>query len=137
MKHAPVVVTVTVVVAALFGAALFGGACAHMYGKDDLDVSVFQHNVNLRWGRLDNAALTVKPEMRGPFVAAWTARMQQLEIQDIEVGGVALSKDGDAADVSVAVTFVDKASMTVRTETVGEHWIRTDDGWLIDKPAQL
>jgi hypothetical protein len=111
--------------------------CAHMYSRDDLDVSLFQHDTDLRWGRLDNAAQNVKPEARGAFLTVWAKRMQELEIQDIEVAGVALSKDGDGADVVVNVTYIDKASMSVKSVTVPEHWVRTDQGWMIDKPASL
>ncbi|HEY4221556.1 MAG TPA: hypothetical protein VGO62_09440 [Myxococcota bacterium] len=109
--------------------------CAHMYSKDDLDVSLFQHHNNLRWGRLDNAATTVSPELRTSFLSTWAARQQTLELQDVEVQGATLTPDGAAADVVVAITYVDKASMTVKNVTMIEHWIRTDDGWLEQKFA--
>ena len=113
-------------------------ACGkHMYTRDDLDVSVFQHHNNLRWGRLENAALNVKADMRPLFLQQWASRMQMLELQDIEVAGVALSPDGDGADVVVNVTWVEKVSMTVKTSAVTEHWARTEDGWIVDRPASL
>jgi hypothetical protein len=27
--------------------------------------------------------------------------------------------------------------MSVKSVTVPEHWVRTDQGWMIDKPASL
>src|SRR6185437_5710872 len=102
----------------LLVALSFGAACSHMYSRDDLDVSLFQLHNDLRWGRLENAAQNVKPELRGAFLTTWAKRMQEIEIQDLEVAGVALSKDGDGADVVIAVTYVDKGSMTVRSLTV-------------------
>jgi hypothetical protein len=128
-----VVAALTVVVAS----SALGGCGKHGYTRDDLDVALFQHHANLRWGRLENASLNVKPEMRGAFLTAWAQRMQEYELQDVEVTGVAMSPDGDNADVVVTVTYVDKASMTVKNVAVPEHWIRTDDGWVVDKPAAL
>lgn len=128
---------VTLVAVAFTVTLALAGCGKHVYGRDDLDVSLFQHHNNLRWNRLENASLQVKPEMRGAFLTTWAARMQQYELQDVEVAGVAIMPDGDSADVVVNVTYVDKASMTVKTGTVTEHWLRTDNGWLTDKFADV
>jgi hypothetical protein len=109
----------------------------HLYTRDDLDVSLFQHHNNLRWGRLENASLTVTPEMRSAFLNLWAARMQRLELQDMEVAGVVMAKDGESADVVVSVSWIDKSSMTMQQSSMNEHWIRTDDGWQVEKPGEL
>ncbi len=128
----------TALYAALSLALFVGGGCGKgVYTRDDLDVSLFHHHNNLRWGRLENAALSVKPEMRGAFLSTWAERMQSLEVTDMDIAGVVMSKDGDTADVVVNVTWVDRATMTVKTSAVQEHWVRTDDGWLADKPPTL
>ena len=138
MDRSRVVAVVVKVISAVAVVAAVAGACdRHVYGRDDLDVSLFQHHNNLRWGRLENASLTVKPEMRGAFMTTWAARMLQFELQDVEVAGVSIAPDGDSADVVVTVTYVDKGTMTVKTGTFNEHWLRTDAGWLADKFADV
>ena len=113
------------------------GCGKHLYSRDDLTVTLSTHHINLRWGRLGNAALTVKPEMRAAFLEAWGKRAGQLELQEIEVAAVVLTPDGDAADVMVNITYVDRENMSVKTEAVAERWVRTEDGWIAEKPAVL
>ena len=127
------VCSVAVVVTLIAGV----GACGkHLYGRDDLDVTVFQHLNNLRWDeRLGNAALTVAPDMRQAFLSTWTARLRQIELQDVAVAGVSMNPSGDGADIVVNITYVERDTMTVKTTAITEHWVRTDDGWLADKPA--
>ena len=123
--------------AALVLVCVLAAGCKHGYSRDDLTVSMGKHHIDLRWGRLENAALAVAPAMRGPFIQAWAARTALIELQQIDVAGVVVSEDGDSADVVVNVTWVERESMTVKSATVAEHWVRTDDGWLADKPLTL
>lgn len=109
----------------------------HVYTRDDLTVTLSKHHIDLRWGRLGNAALNVKPEMREAFLQSWAARASTLELQDIEIAAVVVSPDEDAADVVVNVTYVERETMTVKTEALSERWIRTDAGWVAEKPAVL
>jgi hypothetical protein len=119
-------------------AVLVMGACGkHLYSRDDLTVTLSTHHIDLRWGRLGNAALAVKPEMRAAFLEAWTARAKNLELQEIEVMAVLVTPDGNAADVMVNITYVDRETMSVKTDAVVERWARTDAGWVADKPAAL
>jgi hypothetical protein len=60
-----------------------------------------------------------------------------IELQEIDVSAVVVTPDGDAADVVVNITYVEKQTMTVKTEVVSEKWVRTDDGWFAAKPAKL
>jgi hypothetical protein len=117
--------------------ALTLASCKHAYNRDDLTVALSKHHIDLRWGRLGNAALTVKPEMREAFLKTWTARANTIELQDIEIAAVAMSPDENAADVVINVTYVERDTMTVRTEALSERWIRTDEGWIAEKPAVL
>lgn len=113
-------------------------ACGkHLYSRDDLTVTLSSHHIDLRWGRLGNAALAVQPDMRAAFLAAWGKRVGQLELQDIEVAAVVVTPDGGAADVMVNITYVERETMSVKTEAVTERWIRTDSGWLAETPAVL
>jgi hypothetical protein len=122
---------------ALAMTTVVGAGCGrHLYGREDLTVDLAKHHIDLRWGRLENAAMRVNPELRGPFVQAWSLRLAELELQDMDVIGVAMIDD-DTAEVVVAVTYVDKATMGVRTIQLPERWVRTDDGWRLASVAPL
>ena len=122
---------------ALSVAGLLGGCGKHLYSRDDLQLELTRHHIDLRWGRLENAAQRVSPELRGPFLTSWAQRIGQIELQDIEVTGMAISEDGNTADVVVAVTWIERETMAVRVMNVPEQWIRTDDGWRCSKVAEL
>lgn len=127
------VVTVAVVLAMVS----FGAGCGrHLYGRDDLTVDLARHHIDLRWGRIENAAVRVNPDLRAAFVQTWATRLQGLELQEMDIAGVALLDD-DTAEVVVVVTWVDKASMAVRTVQLPERWVRTEEGWRLATVAEL
>ena len=113
------------------------GCGKHLYNQDDLTVALFKHHTDLRWGRLENAALLVEPQLRGAFLAMWASKANALELQDVDIAGVSMSPDGDGADVVINVTYVERETMQVKNAVLNEHWTRTDDGWFADKPATL
>ncbi len=111
-------------------------ACGrHGFGRNDLDVTLSKHHIDLRWGRLENAAQAVTPAMRAEFVRVWAERLGANELQDLEIVGVVVAEGGDKAEVVLRVTAVDRTTMTVTSKTVTERWLRTDDGWQLEKPA--
>ena len=111
-------------------------ACGrHGFGRNDLDLTLSKHHIDLRWGRLENAAVAVVPAMRAEFVRVWAERLGDNELQDLEIVGVVMADDGDKAEVVVRTTMVDRASMRVVAATITETWLRTDAGWQLAKPA--
>ncbi len=129
----------TNVVTALLCFVLVGGASGcgkHLYNRDDLTVDLAKHHIDLRWGRLDHAAMRVNPELRAAFLQTWAQRLASLELQELDVTGVAILDD-DTADVVVTVTFIDKATMAVKTMQVPERWVRTETGWMLQTVAEL
>jgi len=118
------------------GGSAVGGCGRHLYNRDDLTVDLAKHHIDLRWGRLENAAQRVNPEMRGPFLQVWSTRLANLEMQDMDVAGVAMIDD-DTAEVIVVVTYVDKETMGVKTVQLPERWVRSDDGWRLATVAEL
>lgn len=120
-----------------FTISTMSAACGHQFGRTDLDIALSKHHIDLRWGRIENAAQKVDPELRAAFLAEWLGRAQEIELQDLDISGVAMADDGASADVVVTFTYVERASMTVRQVQVVEKWVRTSDGWLAKKPATL
>ena len=105
-------------------------ACGkHVHTKEDLDHTLSRHLINLRWGRLQNAAQAMQPELRAAFVETWTALDNVIDVQDLEVVALSVDESGDIATVSLRVVYVDKRTMRVSTETVSQKWLRDDDGW--------
>lgn len=123
------------VVLTVVGASSVGACGRHGFGRDDLDLTISKHHIDLRWGRLENAAAAVAPAMRAEFVRVWADRLSGSELQDLEIVGVVMDPAGDKAEVVVRVTYVDRASMTVRTGTITEKWLRTDEGWRLERPT--
>ncbi len=121
-------------VAAALGTALLG--CGHFYSREDLTADLAKHHIDLRWGRLENAAMCVVPEMRGPFLQVWAQRIGALELQDMDIAGVAMIDD-DTAEVIVNVVSVNKQDMSVRTVQLPERWKRTEAGWMLATVADL
>lgn len=125
--------------AALTTSLAWGSACGkHVFTRNDLDMEVTKHHINLRWGRIENAAQAVYPEMREAFVEEWAHRSKSVELQDIDVEGVVVEPgDEDRARIQVNITWIDRKSFALRTAEVTEKWIRTDDGWRAMKPIVL
>ena len=124
------------VIVTVLGVMGSAGCGRHLYNRDDLTVDLAKHHIDLRWGRLENAAQRVDPQMRGAFVQVWSQRLAGLELQDMDVAGVALI-DEDTAEVIVVVTYVDKGTMGVQTVQLPERWVRTEAGWRLATVAEL
>ena len=125
-----------VVVAVAAALISVGSGCGHFYSREDLAADLAKHHIDLRWGRLENAAMRVVPEMRGPFLQVWAQRLGAVELQDMDVAGVAMIDD-DTAEVVVVVVYINKLDMSVRTVQVPERWKRTDAGWMLASVAEL
>ena len=109
---------------------LAGTGCGKAaYGRDDLQESLAKHYINLRWGRLANAASYVSPELRPAFVEDWEKRAQAIELQDFDVVQVTVSEDGDTAEVLVQLSWVENATMSLKSARLAQTWVRTDEGW--------
>lgn len=122
----------------LFALALVAVAGCGTLGtnRDDLQQAQLMHHIDLRWGRLENAAQRVTPELRGPFLTSWATRAGAIELQDIELSGMVLNEAGDAADIVVTVTYIERDTMSVKTAVLPEKWTRVDGVWLCSQPAE-
>lgn len=125
-----------VAMAVVAAAVSVASGCGHFYSREDLTADLAKHHIDLRWGRLENAAMRVVPDMRGPFLQVWSQRLGALELQDMDVAGVAMIDD-DTAEVVVVVTYINKLDMSVRTVQLPERWKRTDAGWMLASVAEL
>jgi hypothetical protein len=124
--------------ALVFATAIVGSACGkHVHTRQDLDMEISKHHINLRWNRIENAALNVHPDLRTAFIEDWVKRSQEVELQDIDVTSVVVEDDDDHAKIRANVTWIDRASFALRQTSIIEKWVRTDDGWRVLTPMVL
>ncbi len=114
---------------AILSIAVMCAACAQLPSREDLDVTLARHHIDLRWGRLAEAAGRVSPGLRSEFLHAWSVRLQAIELQDVEVVGVVVGADSSQADVVVAMTYVDRETLRVHSTQMTERWSFQGGGW--------
>ena len=113
------------------------GCGKQLFTRQDLDVEVTKHHINLRWSRIENAALAVHPDLRTAFIEEWSRRAKTVELQDIDVLSVVVDDSQDAARVQTSITWVDRATFALRTTAALERWTRTAEGWRATLPLSL
>lgn len=121
----------------LVGLGVSTGCGRHAYGVHELEESTLYYYNDLRWSRLPSAAMRMHPDLREAFVADWTRRLAAVELQDIEVIDMRQDLEQDAADVSLAFSWVDRQTMQLRSATVSQRWLRTDKGWIAGSHLEL
>ena len=104
--------------------------------RGELDVTLSRHHVDLRWGRIPNAARFVHRDLRATFVEDWERRLRHIEITDIEVLQVYEVREG-VADVTVRIVYIDNRTMQLRDHTSSERWELADGYWLATRVAAL
>lgn len=119
----------------VFVAALGGCAPQHLYQRHDLQAALLKHHQNIRWGRLTQAAAPVQPELQRDFVQSWSAHIERLELHNVDVIGMSEAPGGDVVEVSVRLQWIDQQSMNMRSKTLTEVWVRTQEGWQVAAPV--
>lgn len=125
------------ILALVFGAALSSSCGRHAHGKQELEQATHYYYNDLRWSRLTAAAARMHPDVRKPFLEDWNKRGQELQLQDLEIVDVNEDLENDKAEVTLLVSWVERSSMQLRSATVTQTWIRTDDGWLAADTLEL
>ena len=123
----------------LLGALLVPTGCAtarEITDRGELDVTLSRHHVDLRWGRLPNAARFVHPDLRATFLEDWKRRLKNVELTDVEVLQVYDVRDG-VADVTVRLVYVDNRTLQLLEHTTSERWELTDGRWVATRVAAL
>lgn len=120
----------TPAVVALVALLLLGAACGRtLYGREDLEHTLSKHYLELRWGRIANAAGQVHEELRPAFVEDWEKRAQGMQLQDLEVVAIEEADDGESAVVTVRMSWVEESTMRLFSAKATQKWVRTEEGW--------
>lgn len=118
--------------------ALSAVACGkHAHGMKELQEVTHHYYNDLRWARLPAAAARMHPDIRKPFLEDWTRRGQELQLQDLEIVDMKDDLENDKAEVTLLVTWVERSSMQLRSSTITQTWLRTDDGWMAIDTLEL
>ncbi len=122
----------------LLGGGLLSSSCGkHAHGMKELQEATHYYYNDLRWSRLSAAAARMHPDIRESFVADWTERGQELQLQDLEIVDMQDDLEHDKARVTLLVSWVERSSMQLRSATVTQTWLRTDDGWMAADTLEL
>ena len=127
---------VRAVVVLVVGSVLAGCAAQEMDRQRDLNVAISKHHVDLRWGRLPNAATHVHPDLQRAFVEDWAKRFAKIEMTDVDVLQVAHTAE-DQAEVVVKFTWIERDTMRVQEHISTERWVREDGRWIAVRIAEL
>lgn len=124
----------------LLQTSLLASACCstaeQITDRGDLDVAVSRHHVDLRWGRVPNAARFVHPDLQATFIEDWSRRLQNVRITDIEILHVIELGNG-VAEVTVNIIYIDERKQSLRQHTSTERWELTDGQWIMTRVADL
>lgn len=118
--------------------ALGSSSCGkHAHGMKELEETTHHYYNDLRWSRLQAAAARMHPDIRTAFLEDWARRGQELQLQDLEIVAMQDDLEHDKAAVTLVVSWVERSSMRLRTATITQTWLRTDDGWLAADTLEL
>lgn len=114
-----------------------GCSTKQVYNRQDLEMTLAQHHINLRWGRAAVASAQVHPDLRIAFVQYWQNIGQKYEIQEVEIQEILYQEGQDEAEVFIAVSWLDPETFQLKSGTMVEKWLRTDSGWQAVRTLEL
>jgi len=114
-----------------------GCGISKAYHQDDLRAAAARHHVNLRWGRIPNAASALHPDLQAAFIQDWETRTQQVEIKDIEIVDLFIHEDQSQAVIQMEITYLTKDTLVMNSYSTSEKWRFVNERWTIVQPAAV
>ena len=114
-------------------AALAGTGCIfqNIGSTERLNDAVRGLNDELRWSRLDLASERVAPRYQPAFADKHRSWGRTIQIADTEYLAVRLSDDRDTAVSTIAVSWYELSTMTLRQTVVRQRWRRGGGTYLL------
>jgi hypothetical protein len=97
-----------------------------------LQDTVYQFNDETRWARIDLASQRVSPDYRARFLLAHRMWGHDIAIADVDPTNIQMAEEGDSASSQVTVTWYDQRTMELHSSVLTQHWVKTDNGYLLD-----
>ena len=92
----------------------------------------------IRWGRLEGAALFLPPAQRTKWLTARRAQTQAIKITDMQILGVRRGgARGNEAIVDMRIAWYLKDTMTVQQADWRLVWKIVEGSWQLDKESRL
>lgn len=129
------VVSLTLLV--LLSSTLASSCGKHAHGRKELEETTHHYYNDLRWSRLSAAAARMHPDIRKTFLEDWAKRGEELQLQDLEIVDLQEDLENDKAHITLLISWVERSSMQLRSATVTQTWLRTDDGWMAADTLEL
>ena len=123
----------SILACALVSSVLAGCLFQNLSPTQGLSDQVYGLNDESRWDRLDLAVQRVAPRYRAAFMGSRHEWGRDIAIADTEVSALVVADDLASATSSVEISWVDQGSMELRSTVLRQHWIRTDNGYLLDE----
>lgn len=114
-------------------------AAAREDDRRELAVSISRHHLDLRWGRLPEAARFVHPDLQPAFLEDWSRRAEIISLTEVETLNLVETADGTAAEATVRIAWTDNRSMTVGETITRERWALDEEtgSWRVIEVAEL
>ena len=123
--------------AIFFALALSGCLFQSFAPTEILRDQVHSLNDETRWGRVDLASERVAPRFRSHFVESRASWGADVRIADTELNQLTLAPDMMSATSTVEITWYDQRTMEVSSTVLRQHWVKTDDHFLLDRESVL
>ena len=126
MKDSAITMILAAVLSTMFSGC--GPSAANTSFKD----TVQSFTQQLRWGRLEGAALFIEPKNRSAWLNARRGQTQGIKITDMQIirvhrGG----RLGDEGTVDLRVAWYSQDTMTVKQADWRQKWKMTSGNWLV------
>ncbi len=92
--------------------------------QESLEPEVRQFNGGIRWGRYDEVANRLAPEVRAHYMDRINALGDEIEILDYEVTRVDLAPEGKKATARVEISWTSQRRGIVEHTSVAQNWER-------------
>jgi len=120
------------------GTAALGGCLELNYStKDKLVNMARQYGDDVRWNRVESAALTVGAERRKLFIEQHRALEDDLEFADFELLDLEVAPDKKKATSRADYVWTRKREGLVQKTTTEQKWESVDGNWVMVKETRL
>ena len=99
-------------------------------------MSAYDHNMAMRFGRMDVAMAHVASDAQASFIARHATWGRTIRIVDVELAGMRMLTS-DSAEVQLTVNWHRVDESEVRSSAILQHWKQGKDNWELDEEIRV
>ena len=103
---------------------------------EQLSMSAYDHNMAMRFGRMDVAMSHVAAEAQDGFLQRHAKWGRGIRIVDVELAGMRLLTS-ESAEVQLTVNWVRVDESTMRSSAILQHWKQGKNNWELDEEIRV